>query len=161
MFGFGGIGLKIAIAAILFSIVSGGYFYIQSLRSELKVAAEVQGKMQDVITSQTQAMNTIKQDIERMNEAQKEISSKVQEAQKTSDDLAKKFTQDSQGRERNLTREALARPQVMEEKINQGSKNALRCNEIITGSQLTADEKSGKVKNPICPNLFPKTETNK
>ena len=38
MFGLGGIGMKVAIAAILFSIISGGYFYIKSLRSEIELA---------------------------------------------------------------------------------------------------------------------------
>ena len=47
-----GIGIKIAIAAILFSIVSGGYFYIEALEGKLEAAAEVQQRMQGVIDQQ-------------------------------------------------------------------------------------------------------------
>lgn len=47
-----GMGIKIAIAAILFSIVSGGYFYIQALEGKLEAAAEVQQRLEGVIDQQ-------------------------------------------------------------------------------------------------------------
>lgn len=158
MFGLSGIGMKIAIAAILFSIISGGYFYIKSLRAEIELAREVQAKMETVITKQTLAMDNMKADIERMNKLQTELSSQVREAEQSSKDLARKFTQDSAGRERNLGALANAKPSVVEQKVNRGTKDALRCNELVTGSPLTEEERSGKARNNICPDLLPKPE---
>jgi hypothetical protein len=158
---FGGLGIKIAIAAILFSIISGGYFYIQSLQSELKVAAEVQQKLEDNIKAKDEAMDQIKRDVENMNRIQQDLSGKLKDAERTSSDLAKKFMVDQEGKERNIGRLAAEKPTEIEDKINRGTKDALRCNELITGSSLTKDEKSGKVKNNICPDLIPVPEKKK
>jgi len=161
MFGFSGIGLKIAITAILFSVISGGYFYIKQQQAELELAKEVQAKMEGVIQKQGLAMDNMKADVERMGQVQTELSSKVNEAQRENQDLAKKFTQDAEGKERNLAAMAQEKPSIVEEKVNRGSKDALRCNELITGSPLTEDEAAGKVRNNICPTLLPKPEVKK
>jgi hypothetical protein len=156
-----GIGIKIAIAAILFSIISGGYFFIKEQGAQLELAKEVQAKLEGVIDKQNLAMDNIKADVERMGKVQGELSKQVNEADKSNKDLAKKFTQDAEGRERNLAAMAAEKPSVVEDKINRGTKDALRCNELLTGAPLTADEQSGKVRNNICPDLLPKPEVKK
>lgn len=158
MFGLSGIGLKIAIAAILFSVISGGYFYIQSLRSELQLAAEVQAKLEDNIKAKDAAMDQMKRDIENMNRIQTDLNTKLRAAEATTNELARRFNVDRNGNERNIGRIAGERPAAVETKINRGTRDALRCNEIITGSPLTEDEKSGKVRNSICPDLMPAVE---
>jgi len=156
-----GIGIKIAIAAILFSIISGGYFFIKEQAAQLELAKEVQAKLEGVIDKQNLAMDNIKADVERMGKVQGELSKQVNDADKANKDLAKKFTQDAEGRERNLAAMAAEKPSVVEEKINRGTKDALRCNELLTGAPLTADEQAGKVRNNICPDLLPKPEVKK
>lgn len=156
-----GIGIKIAIAAVLFSIISGGYLVIQTQQAQLELAKEVQAKMEGVIEKQGLAMDNMKADIERMGQVQKELSGVISAAEKSTKDLAKKFTEDAEGRERNLAAMAAEKPSVVEEKINRGTKDALRCNELLTGAPLTDDEKSGKIKNNICPDLLPKPEVKK
>lgn len=155
MFGLSGIGLKVAIAAVLFSIISGGYFYIQSLRSDLKLAAEVKAKLEDNIRAKDMAMEQTRRDLENMNRIQNDLNTKLRAAEDTSSELAKRFNVDRDGNERNLGRMASERPGTVEVKINRGTSDALRCNEIITGSPLTEDEKKGKVKNSICQGLLP------
>ena len=139
-------------------MIFGGYFYIQSLRAEIELAREVQAKMETVISKQSLAMENMKADIERMNKIQSELSSQVRAAEQSSRDLAKKFTHDSSGKERNFGALTNAKPNIVEQKVNKGTRDALRCNEIVTGSPLTANELNGKVKNSICPDLFPKLE---
>lgn len=156
-----GIGIKVAIAAILFSIISGGYFFIKEQQAQLELAKEVQAKMEGVIEKQNLAMDNIKADVERMGQVQKELSGTISAAEKSTKDLAKKFTEDAEGRERNLAAMAAEKPSVVEEKINRGTKDALRCNELLTGAQLTDDEKTGKVRNNICQDLLPKPEVKK
>ena len=156
-----GIGIKVAIAAILFSIISGGYFFIKEQAAQLELAKEVQAKMEGVIEKQGLAMDNMKADVERMGKVQQELSGSISAAEKDTKALAKKFTEDAEGRERNLAAMAAEKPSVVEEKINRGTKDALRCNELLTGAPLTADEKSGKVRNNICPDLLPKPEVKK
>lgn len=155
MFGLSGIGLKIAIAAILFSVISGGYFYIQSLRSDLKTAAEVRARLEDNIRAKDAAMEQTRRDLENMNRIQNDLNTRLRAAETASSDLARRFNVDRSGNERNLGRIAGERPAAVQDRINRGTVEALRCNEIITGSPLTEDEKSGKVKNSICPGLMP------
>jgi hypothetical protein len=153
-----GMGIKVAIAAILFSIISGGYFFIKEQAAQLELAKEVQAKMEGVIEKQGLAMDNMKADMERMGKVQQELSGSINAAQKDTKDLEKKFKEDAEGRERNLAAMAAEKPSVVEEKINRGTKDALRCNELLTGAPLTADEQSGKVRNNICPDLLPKVE---
>ena len=155
------IGIKVAIAAILFSIISGGYFFIKEQAAQLELAKEVQAKMEGVIEKQGLAMDNMKADVERMGKVQQELSGSISAAEKDTKALAKKFTEDAEGRERNLAAMAAEKPSVVEEKINRGTKDALRCNELLTGAPLTADEQAGKVRNNICADLLPKAEVKK
>ena len=155
------IGIKVAIAAILFTVISSGYFFIQEQAAQLELAKEVQAKMEGVIDKQNLAMDNMKADIERMGQVQKDLSSSISAAEKDTKALAKKFTEDAEGRERNLAAMAAEKPSVVEEKINRGTKDALRCNELLTGAPLTDDEAAGKVRNNICPDLLPKPEVKK
>ena len=156
-----GIGIKVAIAAILFTVISSGYFFIKEQAAQLELAKEVQAKMESVIEKQGLAMDNMKADMERMGQVQKELSGSISAAEKDNKALAKKFTEDAEGRERNLAAMAAEKPSVVEEKINRGTKDALRCNELLTGAPLTDDEAAGKVRNNICPDLLPKPEVKK
>jgi hypothetical protein len=142
--------------ATLLSALTGGYFYVKSLQTEIELAKEVQAKMEGVIAKQSLAMDNLKADVERQGQVQAELSKQVSVAQQESADLGKKFTQDAEGKERNLSSLANQQPNLVEGKVNQGTKDALRCNEIVTGSPLTPEEASGKVRNNICPSLLPK-----
>jgi hypothetical protein len=156
-----GMGIKVAIAAILFSIISGGYFFIKEQAAQLELAKEVQAKMEGVIEKQGLAMDNMKADVERMGQVQNDLSKQVGAADQAAKNLSKKFTEDAEGRERNLAAMAAEKPSVVEEKINRGTKDALRCNELLTGAPLTDDEAAGKVRNNICPELLPKPEVKK
>lgn len=156
MFGLGSLAIRLALMATLLSALTGGYFYVKSLQTEIELAKEVQAKMEGVIAKQSLAMDNLKADVERQGQVQAELSKQVSVAQQESADLSKKFTQDAEGKERNLSSLANQQPSLVEGKVNQGTKDALRCNEIVTGSPLTPEEASGKVRNNICPNLLPK-----
>jgi preprotein translocase subunit SecF len=161
MFGLSSILIRLALATTLLSAITGGYFYVKSLQTEIELAKEVQAKMQGVINKQNLAMDNLRADIERQGQVQAELSKEISAAQQDNIELSKKFTQDADGKERNLSSLANQQPSLVEGKVNQGTKDALRCNEIVTGSPLTPEEISGKVKNNICPDLLPKPEVKK
>ena len=143
-----GFGIKIAIAAILFSVISGGYFYIQALQGKLEAAAEVQQRMEGVITQQKMVMEQQQADMKKMQAINAEVAKVAQQAQNDVNALNRKFQQ------RDLAMSAAKKPAEVEVRVNRGTKDALRCNELVTGAPLTPDELSGKVKNNICQNVI-------
>ena len=141
-----GIGIKIAIAAILFSVVSGGYFYIQALQGKLEAAAEVQQRMEGVITQQKAVMEQTQRDLKLMNQINQDVAEKAQAAQNEVNNLSRKLSR--------LDSLSKAPPSETEMRVNRGTRDALRCNELVTGSPLTTDEISGKIKNNVCNDLL-------
>ena len=143
-----GIGIKVAIAAILFSIVSGGYFYIQALEGKLEAAAEVQQRMEGVITQQKMVMEQQQADMKKMQTINADIAQKAQQAQNDVNELNRKF------QKRDVAMLATKKPTEVETRANRGTKDALRCNELVTGSPLTPDELNSKVRNNICQDVI-------
>jgi hypothetical protein len=136
--------IKLIIACILFTVITSGYFYIQALQGKLEAAAEVQQRMEGVIDQQKIVMERQTQDMKIMQDVNKDISERVNQAQLEMNALNNKFTK------RDLAAVANARPSETQVRVNRGTRDALRCNEIVTGSPLTEDEKSGEIKNSIC-----------
>jgi hypothetical protein len=87
-----------------------------------------------------------------MQEINNQVAEVAQSAQKEANDLRGKFP-----RFNNIAKN---NPVEAEMRINRGTKDALRCNEIVTGSRLTAEEISGTIQNNICSDLI-KTKTPK
>jgi len=143
-----GLKIKLIIACVLFTVMTSGYFYIMALKGKLEAAAEVQQRMEGVIEQQKIVLEKQQEDVRKMQELNKEISTKFSESQLEVSQLNQKFSN------RNLARSSLRNPNETEMRVNRGTKDALRCNELITGAPLTTEEKSGKVKNGICDELI-------
>lgn len=151
---FAGLGLKLAIALFLVSVMSGGIIYVQMLRMDLQIARENQAKLEDVVASQKAVMEQTNRDIEKMREINSNLNVEMRSAQRDVSDLERKFREGPGGKPRDVGSMAMKDPQKLQDKINRGTHLALRCNEIATGSPLTEDERSGKERNSICPELI-------
>lgn len=155
MFGFlSGIQAKFIAAVIIVLMLVSAWFYVKHLQSSLEVAKAQMARMEDVVNSQKLAIDNLNQDIVRMNQVQTEYSEKVKDYDKSVDQLEDKFNTTKSGKPRNLNKIANKKPTAFEKIINRATKDSLRCNEIVTGSPLTLAEKSGKVKNSVCPELL-------
>ena len=154
MFGLSGIGLKIALGAIAISMAFSAWFYVKSLQSEVEAAKEVRARLEDTIKAQDTAMTAMREDAVRQAAIQRALSESLNSIQQSTADLNRRFNQDSSGRERNFATYSTQQPTAVEQRANRGTKDALRCNEIATGSPLTADERAGKITNNICPHLL-------
>jgi len=153
MFGlFGGIQLKIIIVIALIGAATTGYFYIQSLKHELQASLEAQQKLADTIDAQQKVMDENKKDIEKMQAINKKMNEDFNAANREISALEKKFRETSSGQQRNFNALAIQNPQSIEDKVNRGTKYALRCNELATGSPWETDDE----KNNICPDLVKK-----
>ena len=145
-------------AIVLSSVAIGAFYYVKMLQAEIEAAKIRESKYQEAIQAKDEETEAIKADIAKIIQSQASINKKLQLAQTSVVNLEKKFTQTAAGKERDLGKDALAKPELIEKAINNGTVSALRCNEISTGSPLTDNEKSGKTVNTICPELFPKVE---
>ena len=136
--------IRIIIGVVLVCIMTTGYFYIESLNSQLEAAAELQQKLEDTIDKQQQVMDRNDADMKKMQQLNKDLSDSFTTTQQEANELRGKFDK------MNLAKSASSLPTETEMKINRGTKDALRCNELVTGAKLTTDEKSGKVQNHMC-----------
>jgi len=146
MFGF--LASKAVVFVVLASVSSGGYFYVQSLRHQLQAAVEAQQKLEDAIKARDLVMKKQQEDMENIRKINIELNNKFNNAQKDVSDLQKKF-RESNGKARNLSDMANKKPREIEERLNRGTKMALRCNELATGASLKSEDD----KNTICPEL--------
>ena len=151
---FGGIQAKFVAAVIAVLLLIAAWFYVQHLQSTVELVKAQNARLEDVVTSQKLAMDNLKNDVIKMNKVQGKYSDKVQVIEKDNQDLEKRLTTTKNGNPRDLNKIANKKPTAFENIINRASKDSLRCNEIVSGSPLTADEKSGKVKNSVCPRLL-------
>lgn len=154
MFSLGSIQIKIIAGIFVVGIISSGFFYIKYLNSQLEVAENQRRQLTEVIQNQELAMNNLRNDIARMNRVQREYSDRINDIERSTTSLARRFRENAAGQPRNFQETASQRPQSVQQAINRGTRDALRCNEIVTGSPLTEDEKTGRTTNSICPELL-------
>lgn len=149
MFGIPSLYLKIGGFLIIFGILTSGYFYIKYLNSELDAAAQRQSQLTEAINKQEEAMNSLRADIERMSRIQNDMFSRINNAEITARDLSRRLQNQFSAaslRGRN--------PTDIEREANQLMRDTNRCNEIVTGSPLTDQEKNGQTTNSVCPDLI-------
>lgn len=154
MFSLGSIQTKIIVGLFITTVFVSGFFYIKHLNSQLEVAESQRRQLTELIQAQETAMNSLRNDIARMNRVQREYSDRINDIERSTTSLARRFRETSSGQPRNFQDTAAQRPESVQQAINRGTRDALRCNEIVTGSPLTEDERTGKVRNSICPELM-------
>ena len=143
---FSGLQFKLIIGVILAAVLVGGYFYIQSLRSDLRVAQEEKVRLESIIKQQSLVLERNKQDIQKMQEVNKKIGDDFAKAQQQVAELNAKFEK--------FTKVIRSKPTETEKRVNRATNDALRCNEIITGSPLKDQERQATYKNSICQDVI-------
>jgi len=111
-----GIGMKLAIMAILVAIMTSGYFYIQSLRADINTLEVNQQVLEDVIESKEVEIKAIKDNLERQVKALDVLNVNLSKVQERNNNLLRVL---GQGR---LGKIAAKKPLVIEKKINTANK---------------------------------------
>ena len=155
MFGFlSGIQAKFIAAVVIVLLMLAAWFYVKHLQSSLDAAQSKLARMEDVVTSQKLAIDNLNQDIIRMNQVQTDYSNKVNKIEQDTMKSVKSMSETKTGKARDFNKIINKHPDLMEKAINQGTKEALRCNELATGAPLTPGERAGIIKNKVCPELL-------
>ena len=150
MFGAGQI-IKIVAILIIVLVIAGGIYYITDLKAALVTSQMNEQKLEEGIQAQNRLLESMKADIEAIQKTNEELRKENEQQKKDVDALAKKFDK------RDLGVFAIANTTKLQELIERGTKNALRCLEIATGSPLTEEEKKAPTPleaNRECPALI-------
>ena len=141
-------GLKIAFICIIITGILGGIGYWYYTDSQAKMAV-----MQQEIGIQKVAIEQQK----AAQEATKKLNEKFEDARKQVDSLEDKFNKTSKllGK-RDIGVLAINKPRAIKRILTSGTKQHLRCFEIVSGSPLTEKETNAEKKsqqNSHCPDI--------
>ena len=152
-------GFKLAlIMLVVMSVVGGiGYWYYQDTQKKMAILYENNAKLEISTAIQTEAIESLEEDITAAKEITEETNKKFAEARIQVEDLKDKFNKTSAllGK-RDIGTLGLAKPRVIAKILTRGTKNINRCFEIVSGQPLTEKEINAEKPsqlNTSCPNL--------
>jgi len=147
------IGLLISI------LCSGAYYYYTTTQDTIRSYIEENSSLKynndtlvDVNEKNIQTITDLEQQQQRIREDYQILQREFSEIRSNNNLLREKLS------EHELDYLAYSKPDLIESIINNGSKNASRCFEILTGSPLTEKELNAKTEkqfNSECPWLWP------
>lgn len=140
----------ILFAAIL--VMSGiGYLYYNDTQKTIAILTENNAKLEIAVATNEETINSLQTNYAAMQEENIRINAAYTEIRRQNDRLADKLS------DIDLGLLASQRPDSIERAVNTGTSNAGRCFEILSGAQLTEEERnatSGEEFNKECPWLW-------
>jgi type II secretory pathway pseudopilin PulG len=149
--------IKVIVFAIIAILIAGGLWYVSNMQANLAIAKENQKKLTEAVEMQKEAMEVMKADVAKQQKINDQLAKITENQNRDMKDLENKFRVDSKGEKRSIAEVAIQKPNLMEERVNRGSANAVRCLELASGAPLTEREKNaknGKEFNAECPSYF-------
>ena len=144
--------IKIVLLLFVLGAAGGGYLYIQNLQKNLQVAQANNARLENAVKTNEETITALQ---ENYAAAQRELT-------RVNEEFAATRAQNNLLRDKlsniDLGLLAQTKPNSIERAINQGTLNAGRCFEILSGSPLTDREReatSGEKFNKECPWLWP------
>jgi uncharacterized phage infection (PIP) family protein YhgE len=131
------------VGTLAVSIAASGLFYIHSLQSQRDLAVQRAEIYKDANNENLATIKHLRDAADSMTAVTAIITKKWTAADEQVNALEDRI------RSANLNAEAVKNPRAVEDKINGMMKQALRCNEIVTGSPVTAADAA----NAVCPEI--------
>jgi hypothetical protein len=148
--------IKAIAALIIVLVIAGGLWYVSNLQADLAVAKLNAEKLEKGIEDQQAVIQAMEQDSKFQQEAYRQLNEELQAQQKAVQDLQSKFNQSANGDPRDFGFIASRKPKLIERLVNKGTRNAMRCLEILSGSPLTEKELAADTAskaNSECPDI--------
>lgn len=149
--------LKYGAIALIVSVIAGGFWYISGLRADLEVSKQNVNQLENALNDQINVIEQLQKDQEQVRILRNEINDLVRRQNEDVAALRDRFIESPSGQGRDFANIAHSRPGLVENIINNATRNAIRCLEIASGSPIREDEKNDP--NPECPSYF--TDTNR
>ena len=147
---------KLIIVLMIAGASFGGYQYVQNLQNTLQVAIENNTKLETAVATNEETISSLQEDYNKIQQELQQVNEEFSAARKQNNLLRDRLS------DIDLGLLAQTKPSSVERAINQGTTNATRCFEILSGAALTDQEKeaiNGKDFNKECPWLWPGSNT--
>jgi len=131
---------------------AGGYWYYNDSQSRIELLTANNAKLEIAVQTQTQALESIQADYARASEELTRVNDEFRVIRNQNNVLANKLA------EHDLGVLGAARPDSVQRVINNASRKALRCFELLSGAEFTQAEMEAtdaKSFNSECPWLYP------
>lgn len=138
------------------ALTSGAfYWYYNSSQETIKVLTANNSKLEVAIQTSEETVKVLQESMEKVNEELSRVNTDFAKTRSQNSVLSKKLAK------HDLNYLAVSKPGLVEPIINRASTKAGRCFEILSGSELTEQEKgatSAKQFNSECPWLWTPTK---
>ena len=152
MFGISTIIKLLLILLIIGSLLAAGW-YVTSMREQLVISKNNTEKYEQAVIDQQILIRQIREDVQSIKKANKDLSLVVQGQNKDLNSLQQRFNKTkADGTVRDIGKSAIRKTKSVERIINNASKKAIRCIELASGAPLTEKELNEK-PNSECPSL--------
>jgi septal ring factor EnvC (AmiA/AmiB activator) len=146
-------GGKIALVMGLIILTMGGIgiWYYQDSQATISTLNKSNGKLEQDLELSEKAVDSLERDIDSSNEQITTLNNTLADTRSQNNELAERLEK------HNLGILAKRKPGLVERVINNASEKAGRCFELLSGAELTEQEKnatSARTANSECPWLF-------
>ena len=118
--------ILIAVVGLVGGVVYGGWYYYKDTQARIQTLTENSAKLEIATKLQKSTINIIIADAEKFAKLNNELQTKLIKANDYKNELLAKF------RKHNLTRLSLQKPDLVEKRINNGTRKLLESFESIT-----------------------------
>ena len=108
--------LAIIVIGLVGGVVYGGYYYYKDTQARIQILTENSAKLEAAKMAQDNTIKTLKEDAGKYRKLNKDLSLQLQNAHDYKNKLIGKL------RKHNLTRLSQQKPNLVEKKINRGTK---------------------------------------
>ena len=108
--------LAIIVMGLVGGVVYGGYYYYKDTQARIQILTENSAKLEAAKMAQDNTIKTLKEDAGKYRKLNKDLSLQLQKAHDYKNTLIGKL------RKHNLTRLSQQKPNLVEKKINRGTK---------------------------------------
>ena len=108
--------LAIIVIGLVGGVVYGGYYYYKDTQARIQILTENSAKLEAAKMAQDNTIKTLKEDAGKYRKLNKDLSLQLQKAHEYKNKLIGKL------RKHNLTRLSQQKPNLVEKKINRGTK---------------------------------------
>jgi len=143
--------LTIIILAVLGGVGFGAYKYYKDTQATIAILTENNAKLETAVATSEQALASVQQDYARASQELATLNEQYTAIRRQNRELADKLERID------LTAAAIANAEGIERAVNRGTENAGRCFELLSGAELTEDERTAEnaiAFNKECPWLY-------
>jgi len=140
MFILGKIKMLLILTVVIGAVGFGAWKYYQYTQEQIRIYAVNAATAELAQEQSEQALEALQKDMESVREQYTAVSARFTIAQNRVDALEDKLS------EHELGDLAQKKPKLIEKIVDKGTKDVLRCYEILSGSELTEEEKNATKK---------------